>query len=240
MALKARVWTTGKVLLIAGGLGITYVVFATAAMRVALRSQEVTVPDLIGRDVNEALTLLDRVGLTLRVEEGRRPDATVAVDHVMDQDPPPNVTARRQRSVKVWVSAGPQASIAPALVGQSAEMAQSRLQGGVLRLGALSEIRSANYPRDAVVAQAPSADSPAESVSLLVNRGERGETFVMPDLIGLDGTRVADIMRDRGFRVTLVGDHPYPGVPPGVVLRQYPPSGFQIAPGEPISIEVSQ
>lgn len=240
MALKARVWTTGKVLLIAGGLGITYIVFFTAAMRVALRSQEVTVPDLMGRDVKEASAIVERAGFTLQVEEGRRPDATVAVDHVMDQDPPANVTARRQRTVKVWISAGPKASIVPELVGQSAELAQSRLQGDVLRLGALSEFRSANYPRDAVVAQAPPADSPAESVSLLVNRGERGETFVMPDLIGLEGARVADIMRNRGFRVTLVGDHPYPGVPPGIILRQYPPAGFQIAPGEPISIEVSQ
>ncbi len=240
MALKSRVWTTGKILLITAGLGVTYVVFAAGAMRIALRSQEVSVPDLVGRDVTEATTLLETVGLALRVQQGHRPDATVAAGSIMQQEPPANVTARRQRTVKVWVSAGPQDSIVPALVGQSAELATSRLQGGVLQLGALSEIRSENYPRDAVVAQVPSADSSAESVSLLVNRGERGETFVMPDLIGLNASQVSDIMRARGFRVTRVGDHLYPGVPPGVILRQYPPAGFQIAPGEPISIEVSQ
>ena len=62
----------------------------------------------------------------------------------------------------------------------------------------------------------------------------------MPDLIGADGTATADILRAQGFRVTVVGDHPYPSVPPGIVLRQYPQAGFQISPGEPISLEVSR
>ena len=47
-------------------------------------------------------------------------------------------------------------------------------------------------------------------------------------------------VRAPGDSVAVVGDHPYPGVPAGVVLRQNPQAGFQIAPGEPISIEVSR
>ena len=73
-----------------------------------------------------------------------------------------------------------------------------------------------------------------------MNRGERAAGYVMPDLIGVDGDRAADILRSAGFRVAVVGEHPYPGVPAGFVLRQSPPAGFQIAPGEPISLEVSR
>jgi beta-lactam-binding protein with PASTA domain len=40
--------------------------------------------------------------------------------------------------------------------------------------------------------------------------------------------------------VAVVGSMPYPGVASGVVLRQSPQAGFQIAPGEPISLEVSR
>ena len=40
--------------------------------------------------------------------------------------------------------------------------------------------------------------------------------------------------------VAVVGSMPYPGVAAGVVLRQNPQAGFAIAPGEPISIEVSR
>ena len=62
----------------------------------------------------------------------------------------------------------------------------------------------------------------------------------MPDLIGVNGDRAAEILRGRGFRVAVVGSNPYPGVAAGIVLRQSPQGGFQIAPGEPISLEVSR
>ena len=91
-----------------------------------------------------------------------------------------------------------------------------------------------------MLAQEPPPDTRSTSVSLLVNRGERTVTYVMPDLIGAGGTEAADILREQGFRVTVVGDHPYPNVPPGIILRQYPQAGFQISPGKPISLEVSR
>ena len=77
-------------------------------------------------------------------------------------------------------------------------------------------------------------------MALLVNRGERGLSYVMPDLIGVNGDRAADILRERGFRVAVVGSMPYPGVAAGIVIRQSPQGGFQIGPGEPISLEVSR
>jgi serine/threonine-protein kinase len=107
-------------------------------------------------------------------------------------------------------------------------------------VGPAAEIRSLDYAAGTVVAQNPPAMSKSDTISLLVNRGERGATYVMPDLIGVNGDRAADLLRTKGFRVAVVGDHPYPGVPGGVVLRQSPQAGFQIAPGEPISIEVSR
>ncbi len=62
----------------------------------------------------------------------------------------------------------------------------------------------------------------------------------MPDLIGVNGDRAADILREHGFRVAGVGSNPDPGVAAGVVIRQSPQAGFQISPGEPISLEVSR
>jgi serine/threonine-protein kinase len=138
------------------------------------------------------------------------------------------------------VSLGKNAPTVPDLMGQTDRTAQVRLQQDGLALAVLDEIRSAEYPADVVVAQTPAAGARADRVSLLVNRADRGATFVMPDLIGVDGERAADYLRTRGFRVAVVGDHPYPGVPAGVVIRQTPAGGFQIAPGEAISLEVSR
>lgn len=240
MDLTNRVWGAGKLVLLGGALLLTYVLFAAAAMRIALKTRDVVVPTLTGRSVNDATAVLAQSGLNLKVEEGRRSDPKVPAGQILAQDPAAGVRTRRERSVKVWVSAGPRSTIVPALLGDSDRAAQLRVQQEGLELAGVSEIRSSEYPTDAVVAQNPEPKSNASRVAVLVNRAERGATYVMPDLIGVNGDRAADLLRARAFRVAVVGDHPYPGVPAGIVLRQNPQAGFQIAPGEPISLEVSR
>ena len=232
-------WSAGKLLLLGGALLLTYVLFAAAAMRVALKTREVVVPNLSGKTVSQATAALAENGLSLKVEEGRRIDPKIPAGQIMTQEPQAGLRTRRQRSVKVWVSAGPRATIIPALNGESERTADLRLeQDGLERT--IAEVRSSDYPAGTVVAQWPAPKTTAARVALLVNRGERGATYVMPDLIGVNGDRAADLLRVRGFRVAVVGEHPYPGVPAGIVLRQNPQAGFQIAPGEPISLEVSR
>jgi eukaryotic-like serine/threonine-protein kinase len=239
MALTKRVWGAGKLLVLVGALLLTYVLFAAAAMRIALKTREVVVPELTGTTVGDATTLLADTGLHLKVEEGRRPDPKVPAGQILAQEPEAGIRTRRERSVKVWVSAGPRSMIVPALAGESERTAQLRVQQDGLALKTTAEIRSSEYPTT-VIAQNPPPKSTSGEVALLVNRGERGASYVMPDLIGVGGERAADVLRAKGFRVAVVGDHPYPGVPAGVVLRQNPQAGFQIAPGEAISLEVSR
>jgi serine/threonine-protein kinase len=221
-------------------LTATYLLFAAASMRLALRSREVDVPDLRNRAANEASATAGAVGLTVRVDDSRRPDPNIAAGLVVAQEPPPGATARRQRSVRVWLSAGARASEVPVLTGETERAANLRLVSDGLELATLTELQSQAFPPDVVVAQDPPARGPGARVSLLVNRVEAGTGYVMPDLIGVNGDRVVEILRSRGFRVAVVGSLPYPGVAAGIVIRQLPQAGFQIAPGEPISVEVSR
>jgi hypothetical protein len=240
MALTTRAWTAGKIVLLIGALCTTYAISAVGSMRLALRTREVKVPDLTNRTANDASADATALGLSLRVDELRRPDAKIAAGRVIAQEPAAGSVARRQRTVKVWLSAGQRSAIVPALTGETERTAQLRLAQDGLTVAAISEIRTDDYPADVVVAQQPPAKSAGSSVTLLVNRGARGATYVMPDLIGVNGDRAAEILRAHGFRVAVVGSNPYPGVAAGVVLRQNPQAGFQIGPGEPISIEVSR
>jgi serine/threonine-protein kinase len=240
MELKTRMWSAGKILLLGVALVATYALFAVASMRIALRSREVQVPDLTNRTANEATAILADLGLAVKIEDSRRPDPKISAGRVLAQEPSGGSVARRQRTVRVWLSSGLRASTVPALVGESERTAQLRLAQDGLTLASLSEIRAEDMPSDVIIAQAPPAKSASSRVSLLVNRGERGATYVMPDLIGVNGDRAAEVLRGRGFRVAVVGSNPYPGVAAGIVIRQSPQGGFQIAPGEPISLEVSR
>ena len=239
-ALKTRVWSYGKILLLAGALAITFFVFAGIAMRVAVRARQVTVPDLVGKSVADATNLASGLDLQLRIDEARRPDAKVPVGFVLAQEPVSGSTVRRMRSVRVWVSAGAHIARAPSLLGETQRSAEIRVSQEGLMIGTVSEIRSALYPPDVVVAQDPPPATQTAEVRLLVNRGEDRATYVMPDLIGTNGDRAAELMRVRGFRVSINLQAAASAIPPGVVVRQTPAGGYQVHPGDAISLEVSR
>jgi len=138
------------------------------------------------------------------------------------------------------LSAGARAPVVPDLVGSSERAAIIRLQGDGLNLTRTVEIRSADYPADTVIGQWPPAKVKAADVVLLVNRSERGATYVMPDVIGLDGTKAADLLRGWGFRASVVGTYPYPGIAPNIVLRQSPPAGERVSSRAALSLDVSR
>ena len=82
MALKTRMWTAGKVMLLVAALGLTYVIFAAGAMRIAIRTRDVQVPDFRGRTTNEATAMANSVELAIRIDEARRPDPKVPAGRV--------------------------------------------------------------------------------------------------------------------------------------------------------------
>ena len=239
-AFRTRVWSYGKILLLAGALAGTFLVFAGIAMRVAIRARQVTVPNLVGKSIADATNLAAGLDLLLRVDDARRPDAKVPAGMVLGQDPAAGAAARRQRSVRVWVSAGAHIARAPSLLGETQRSAEIRVAQEGLLIGTVSEIRSALYPPDMVVAQDPPPSTETAEVRLLVNRGEDRATYVMPDLIGLNGDRAADIMRIRGFRVSMTSQSAAASIPPGVIVRQTPAGGYQVHPGDAIALEVSR
>lgn len=198
MPLRTRIWGLGKLLLLVCALAATYVLFAVIGMRAAVRAREVQVPNLVGAPVDEAAQTVATVDLGLRVDPNQRADDRVPAGRIVQQDPPPGVPTRRQRTIRVWVSSGPATTTVPALVGHTERTALMRIGEDGLQIASVSEFRSPDYPADAVVAQDPAPSSRAPQVSLLLNRGEQATTYVMPDLIGTDGVRAAEALRARG------------------------------------------
>jgi beta-lactam-binding protein with PASTA domain len=119
MPLGRRVWGVGKVLLLLGALAATFLFFFFVSMRVAIRAGQVQIPDLTNMTVEDATRTLHDLELRPRIEDARRPDAKIAAGRVAQQEPPAGEAARPQRTVKVWVSAGPRTTPVPALVGQT-------------------------------------------------------------------------------------------------------------------------
>ena len=225
---RTRVWSAGRLLLLAAALLMTFGAFFLTALRVTTRAREVKVPDVRG-------TIDDR--RHGHPGAGRpRPDASicagadpkVAADHVLSQDPAPGTVLRRQRAVRVRVSDGQRDPVVPSVVGlaeRTAEIVLAQEQRRDRQRAPNSQ--TASYPAGTVIAQDPPAS----------RRAGNGQPARQPRTGGArrsscptSSARLASaswtFFAGAGSASRVAAEVPYPGLPPGVVVRQTPQAGF--------------
>jgi beta-lactam-binding protein with PASTA domain len=214
---------------------------ALLTMRVVLSSRDVAVPSLAGRALAEAGSLAAERGLALRIE-GRRHDPSVPAEHVVAQEPPPGGTLKAHRAVRVWMSLGPRRVSVPEVEGESARTARIALEQAGAPGARVVEIEDPS-PQGTVLVQRPpagEADIEDGGASLLVSRGPGGASYVMPDLIGREVGAALLALQSAGLKVGDVRYRTYPGVAPGIVLRQDPPAGYPVSPRAALTLDVSK
>jgi serine/threonine-protein kinase len=214
---------------------------ALGTMRVILSSEEVVVPSVIAKSVPEAGSVAARHGLSLRVE-GKRNEAKIPADHVAAQEPPAGANLKSHRSIRVWLSLGPRRVRVPAVEGGSLRTARLALDQGQVPLGRVVEVDDPTE-EGTVLQQHPAAgeaDGAVPDVALLVSRGPQGADYLMPDLIGRPADAVLDRLRSAGLKVAEVRYRTYPGVAPGIVLRQIPAAGHRVNTRAQVSLDISK
>lgn len=238
--LRRRAWTLGRLLILLAALGLTYGAFFITAIRVTNQARDVKVPDVRGKTISEAVSILAREGLDLKADPTRVPDPKVPENHVLSQDPGPGTINRRGRAVRVRVSDGIRAALVPAVSGQPERTAELALEGARVPVLGRAEIKSSAYSIGTVVAQDPPAGARASGVTLLINRPEEGGTYVTPDLVGLPYARVVQIIRQFPFRLASQGDFLRPNLPTGIIVQQSPEAGSQMRAQEILSVWTSR
>jgi len=219
-----------EVLAIAGALLATSVLAAAISFTLAVRSNEITVPDLTGNSLDGARETLSLSELQL-VLSGNRFHDSIPPDFIALQTPAPGTALKKGRSIRVWVSLGPQRRTVPRIEGETLQSAQLILEQSGFSLGRVVEIHSEIYAPDTVVAQAPQAyeEVADESVvSVLLSRGYLDAAFVMPDFIGRDYVDLLQRLSQAPLKVSQVRNVDYPGVPKNIVVRQTPAAGTKV------------
>lgn len=228
--------------LLALGLVATLGASALVTMRVVLSAQDVQVPALIAKRIPEAGALAARRGLSLRVE-GKRHDAHIPADAIIAQEPAGGSTLKAHRSVRVWLSLGPRRLIVPAVEGEGLRTARVSLDQAQVPLGRVVEVDDTSAEGTILVQRPPAGEADAiegAGLAVLVSRGPGSFDYLMPDLIGRSADRVLEGVRRTGLKVAEVRYQTYPGVAPGIVLRQMPPAGHRVSTRTPVSLDVSK
>jgi eukaryotic-like serine/threonine-protein kinase len=223
------------------GLFLALALSALLTMRVVLSAQDVQVPTVVGRRVPEAGALSARLGLSLRVD-GKKYDTRVPAEHIVLQEPPGGSTLKAHRSIRVWVSLGPRRLNVPAVEGESLRTARIALEQAQVPLRRVVEVEDRNVEGTVLVQRPPAGETDAvdEGLAVLVSRGPVGTDYLMPDLIGRNAAEVMDSLRRAGLKVAEIRYRTYPGVAPGIVLRQIPAAGYAVSPRTPMSLDVSK
>jgi serine/threonine-protein kinase len=140
------------------------------------------------------------------------------------------------------MSLGPKRVSVPRVEGESLRTARATLEQAGIPVGRVIEVRDRAAEGTVLMQRPPAGDADlgSEGASLLVSRGPRDVSYVMPDLIGKDAQQVLAILERAGLKVTDVRYRSYPGIAPGIVLRQSPSAGQRVSARAALSLDVSR
>jgi serine/threonine-protein kinase len=224
-------------------LGVAFLFAAWLSFRASIVGRSVTVPDLAGKSVPEAIRIAHDVGLRVEEQESRaRYDDRVPRHRILIQQPEAGSLAKPGQVLRLVLSLGPRELQVPDLAGLAPRAAALKLARESLQLGALSWYRDADAP-GGIVGQNPEPETPAtkgSAVEVLTNRGMPELRFVMPDFVGQDADKVRARLETFGFRVGSARYETYEGVAPNTVLKQFPPAGYPLSRRDVVSLTVSQ
>ncbi|HJW67212.1 MAG TPA: Stk1 family PASTA domain-containing Ser/Thr kinase [Gaiellaceae bacterium] len=201
-------------------------------MTVSKGKETVTVPSVIGKNRDDAISTLVNAGLDPRAFPVA---SSKAVDTVTGQDPPAGKVIEKGSRVRINYSSGPAEIDVPSVIGLQFDQASSALQAqgfAVARRDVDSE-----RPKGEVVDQSPSNQAPKGStITLSVSKGPPMST--VPDVTAQDEESATSTLEQAGFTVQVQRqDVTDPGLY-GIVLSQSPTGGSKAKQGSTVTITV--
>jgi len=238
MTLKERLeWVTRMALLVFI-LASAAFLSAITAMRIAIHGREVTMPNLVGKNVAEANAMLVSKGLVLRVADHIYSELPINV--VVRQSPPPGMLMKVSQQAHVVLSLGQRQLQIPMLEGNSLRASRIELLRAGLQVGEVSSVAMPDEPADTVVLQTPKPGAGAATprIDVLVSAGPRESAFVMPHLVGMNEMEAQRRLDLAGLRrkVNYVNAAQWPH---GAVIDQTPLAGQRITANLTIELTVA-
>jgi len=202
------------------------------------RPSHVAVPDVIGKNSDQASQILDDKGFKVAI---KAVPSTAPRDQVVEQDPIPTDRgggkAEEGSTVTLSVSSGPAIVAVPDVSNLNQASATKRLQTAGFQVNVRQEY-SKSVPKGLAIGTEPAAGtqlSTAQAVTLLISRGVN--TVTVPNVVGLDDQAALAALSNAGLSgVEVQRDSTEPQ---GKVLNQSPAAGKQVSRGSQVTIFAS-
>lgn len=239
MNFRERIEWMFRMLLLVFILASAAFLSAITAMRIAIHGREVSMPNLVGKNVSDANGELRSRGLVLRVAD--RVYSEQAINTVVRQTPPPGLLMKVSQQAHVVLSLGQRQLQIPSLEGNSLRVSRIELLRAGLQVGEVSSLTLPDVAADTVLIQSPKPGAGAASprVDVLVSQGPREESYVMPHLIGMTAEDAVRRLESGKLqrKLNTVGA---PQWPHGSVIDQAPAPGARVASAATVELTVAQ
>jgi eukaryotic-like serine/threonine-protein kinase len=210
------------------------------------RDTSTDVPAVTGNQLNVAIALLEQNGF--KVGEVNRVQREVAVNTVLEQDPPPGSASLdcvflsffcSKPKVGLTVSAGPgSAEISGGLSGLSQEEAVTKLEDAGFR-AQVERVNSDQVEAGLVIRSDPPGGTTATRGSTVVLTVSKGQKLAkVPVLVGTQRSVAVQQIRGRGLTPSVEEEESVK--PAGEVIRQAPSAGSELPRGSSVALVVSK
>lgn len=238
MTLRERVEWLSRMAFLVFILASAAFLSAITAMRIAIHGREVTMPNLVGKDVAEASRALRSKGLLLRVAD--RVYSDVPINQVVRQTPPPGMLMKVSQQAHVVLSLGQRQLEIPPVEGNTLRASRIQLLRAGLQVGEVSTVAMPDGGNDAVLLQSPKPGNGAATprVDMLVSAGPKETAYVMPYLLGQTEIEaqhrldLANLHRKMNYVTAAAWPH-------GTIIDQSPLAGVRITASTEVQLTVA-
>lgn len=244
---SSRFWPILRWPCYAGVLFVGFVVLATLGNTVVMplvtrHGAEFPTPSVVGKSLREAETLLKARGLRIEIES-RQHSPRVPENVIIDQVPRPKAMVKKNRRIKVIVSAGAKMTVVPFLRGYTLRQAELMLTETGLVLGGESFCRDDSLPGGVVVSSIPAARGSVPVgtvVNIFINETDEFALVTVPILVGENIKKAEALLDSRGLVLGAIYHEIDQVLLPGTVVRQSIGAGEQVRRGTAMDLTITK
>ena len=204
-------------------------------------SDEIEVPDFVGKTFEEAQQIAEEAGLTIEQgEDVYSPDQEEG--YISSQIPTAGSKVSEGKLITVYVSKGKKDGVVPKLIGMDYTEAEAYLETYGFELG-IVKTETNTAPENQIIAQSVAEGTSAEKgtkIDVTVSDGKGKEKVSMPNLIGKTPDEASEILEKKGLKVGDVTYEETSTTAQNLIFWQSYPEGTELDEGTSVSYKVSK
>ena len=212
---------------------------STINLTVSQGTQEIEVPDLVGKTADVAKKLLQANGLKYKAGTAEYSDS-VDKDRIARQDVAAGSKVAKDTVVTYYLSLGSEGNSVPDVVGQTRSSATATLNNAGFYV-TVDQQYSDTVEEGLVISQTPSSGSKLKAdgtVNIVVSKGKESKAVSVPSVVGQSEGSAMTTLNNAGFKVT-TEYQTSTSVTSGSVISQTPTAGSELDPGKTVHLVIS-